>query len=86
MNHTRAPETEATSVLPAWPNPPDDEESVDRGQIFGCILKEWGAQVTTTKKAAAVEAKEETDKVGDAAADKDDEKLTSLKPRYPSII
>ena len=83
MNHTRAPKTEATFTLPVWPDPPDDEESVHRGQIFGHILKEWGAQVATIKKAAAAEAKEEADKVEDAAPDKDDDKLTSLKLRQP---
>ena len=67
-------------MLPVWPDPPDDE-SVHRGQIFGCILKEWGAQVTTIKKAATAEAEEEADKVDDAAADKADDKLTSLKTR-----
>ena len=81
MNNTRAPETEATFTLPVWPNPPDAEESVHRGQIFRCILKEWETQVTTIKKAATAETEEEADKVEDAAADKDDNKLTSLKPR-----
>ena len=81
MNNTRASETEATLTLPVWPNPPDNEESAHRGQIFRCILKEWGTQVTTVKKAAAAEAEEEADKVDDAAADKDDKKLTSSKPR-----
>ena len=68
-------------MLPVWPNPPYNEESAHRGQIFGHILKEWGTQVTTIIKAAATEAKEEADKVEDAAADKDNNKLTSLKPR-----
>ena len=81
MNQTRAPETEATFALPMWPNPPDDEESVHRGQIFRCIPKEWGTQVTTIEKAAIAEAEDEADKVEDAAADKKDDKLTSLKPR-----
>ena len=27
MNHTRAPETEATLTLPVWPDPPNDEEA-----------------------------------------------------------
>ena len=81
MNHTRAPKTEATFVLPVWPDPPDDEKSVHRGQIFRCILKEWGAQVTTIKKAGTAEAEEEADKVEDAVADKDDNKLTTSKPR-----
>ena len=26
MNHTQAPETEATSTLQVWPDPPNDEE------------------------------------------------------------
>ena len=42
-----------------------------------------GVQVTTIKKAAAAEAKEGADKVEDAVADKNDDKLTSLKPRQP---
>ena len=86
MNHTRAPKTEATFTLPVWPNPPDNEESAYKGQIFRCILKEWGAQVTTIKKAEAAKAKEEAD-VDDVEADEDDDedddKLTSSKPRQP---
>ena len=83
MNCTRAPGTKATFMLPVWPDPPDDEESVHRGQIFECICKEWEAQVATIKKAAAAEAKEEVDKVEDAVADKDDNKIISSKPRQP---
>ena len=63
MNHTRAPETEATFTLPVWPNPPDDEESAHRGQIFRHILKQWGTQVATIKKVLAAEAEEKADKV-----------------------
>ena len=59
MNHTRAPKTEAMFMLPVWPDPPDDEESAHRGQIFECICKEWEVQVTTIKEAAAAEAEEE---------------------------
>ena len=67
-------------MLPVWPDPPDDE-SAHRGQIFECIHKEWEAQVTTIKEAAAAEAEEEADKVEDAVADKDDDKLASSRPR-----
>ena len=50
-------------MLPVWPDPPDDEESAHRGQIFKCIHKEREAQVATIKEAAAAEAEEEADKV-----------------------
>ena len=50
MNHTRAPKTEATFTLPVWPDPPDYEESVHRGQIFGCILKEWGPKSPPSRR------------------------------------
>ena len=42
-----------------------------------------GAQVTTINKAAASKAEEEVGKVEDAVADKDNDKLTSSKPRLP---
>ena len=42
-----------------------------------------GTQVTTIKKAAASKAEEEVDKVENAVADKDNDKLTSSKPRQP---
>ena len=41
MNHTWAPETEATFTLPVWPDAPNDGTS-HRGQIFECIRKELG--------------------------------------------
>ena len=40
MNHTRASKTEATFTSLVWPDPPDNEESAHRGQIFKCICKE----------------------------------------------
>ena len=80
MNHTWAPETEATFTLPVWPDPLNDEEAVHRGQIFEHICKEWEAQVTTIKEAAAAEA-EEADKVNNATSDKDDSKLATSKPK-----
>ena len=80
MNHTRAPGTEATFTLPVWPDPPNNEEVVHQGQIFECICKEWEAQVTTAKEAAAADA-EEADKVNDATANKDDSKRTTSKPK-----
>ena len=61
MNHTWAPETEATFTLPVLPDPSSDEEPAHQGQIFECIHKEWEAQVTTTKEVMAAEA-EEADK------------------------
>ena len=80
MNHTWAPKTEAMFTLPVWPDPPNDEEPAHQGQIFECIHKEWEAQVTTIKEAATEEA-EEADKVNDAAVNKDDSKLATLRPR-----
>ena len=80
MNHTWAPETEATFTLPVWPDPPNNEEPAHQGQIFKRICKEWEAQVTTIKEAAAAEA-EEADKVNDAMANKDDSKPATLKPK-----
>ena len=83
MNHTRAPETEATFMLPVWPNPPDDEESVHRGQIFGCILKEWGGPKLPPSRRLWLQKlrRMKTFEDAAAAADKDYNKLTSLKPR-----
>ena len=86
MNHTRAPKIETTFTLPVWPDPPDDEESAQMGQIFKCIRKEWEAQVATIKEAVAAKAEEEADKVEDAATDKDDDKLASLRPRRPVCL
>ena len=80
MNHTRAPETEATFTLPVWPDPPNDEEPAHQDQIFKCIHKEWEAQVTTIKEAAAAEA-EDADKVDDAVANKDDSKPATSKSK-----
>ena len=80
LNHTRAPKTEAMFTLPVWPDPPNDEEPAHRCQIFKHIHKEWEAQVTTIKEAAAAEA-EEADKVNDAVVNKDDSKPATLKPR-----
>ena len=80
MNPTWAPETEAMFTLPLWPDPPNDEEIAHQGQIFKCICKEWEAQVTTIKEAVAAEA-EEADKVNDAAANKNDGKLVTSKPK-----
>ena len=68
-------------MLPVWPDPPNDEEPEHRGQIFKCIHKEWEAQVPTIKEAVAAEAEEEAGKVEDVSADKDNDKLASLRPR-----
>ena len=83
MNHTQAPETEATFTLPVWLDPPNDEEAAHQGQIFKHIHKEWEAQVTTIKEAAAAEAEEaeEADKADDAMANKDDSKPATMKPK-----
>ena len=83
INHTWVPETEATFTLPVWPDPQNNEEAVHQGQIFECICKEWEAQITTIKKAAAAEAEkaEGSDKVDDAAANKDDSKPATSKPK-----
>ena len=77
INHTWAPETEAMFTLPVWSDPPNDEELAHQGQIFKHICKEWEAQVTTIKETAA----EEADRVDDAAANKDDSKLATSKPK-----
>ena len=80
MNHTWAPETEATFTLPVWPDPPNNEEAAHQGQIFKHICKEWEAQVTTIKKAAAAEA-EEADKVNDTVANENNNKPATSKPK-----
>ena len=85
MNHTQAPEMETMFTLPVWPDPPNNEEAAHQGQIFEHICKEWGAQVTTIKEAAAAEA-EEADNVYDAMASKDDSKLATSKPNDLSAI
>ena len=72
MNHIWAPETEATFTLQVWPDPPNGP--AHQGQIFEYICKEWEAQVTTIKEAAAAEAEE-------AKANKDDSKPATLKPK-----
>ena len=82
MNHTRAPETEATFMLPVWPNPLDDEDSAHRGQILRCILKEWGSKLPPSRRLQLQKLRRRHDKVEDAAADKDDDKLMSSKPRW----
>ena len=79
MNHTWAPETEAMYTLQVWPDPPNDEEATQRGQIFEFIQREWEAQVIDIRGAAAAEA-EEADK-GDDVVDKDDSKQAKLKPK-----
>ena len=81
MNHTWAPETEATFTLPVWPDSPNDEEPGHWGQIFKHICKEWEAQVTTIKETVAAEA-EEADKVNDAAVNKDHSKPATLRPKW----
>ena len=73
MNHTRAPETEATYTLQVWSEPPNDEETTHQGQIFERIQKEWETQVVNIREAAAIEAKE-ADKGDDGEVDKDDSK------------
>ena len=65
-NHTRAAETGATYTLTVWPDPPNDEDATDQGQIFKCIWKEWTAQVGNIKEAATAEAVEvDKDGVGE---------------------
>ena len=66
--------------LQVWPDSPNDEGATQSGQIFDCILKEWEAQVTGIKKAAAEEA-EEAEKGDDGKIDKDDDKQAKLKPK-----
>ena len=34
QNHVRTAETETTYTLPVWPDPPNDEEAADNGQIL----------------------------------------------------
>ena len=80
MNHTWAPETEATYTLQVWPDPPNDEEPTHQGQILECIQREWEAQVVDIKGAVAAEA-EEADKGDDIVVNKDDSKQAKLKPK-----
>ena len=84
MNHTWAPETEATFTLPVWPDPPNNEEPAHQGQIFECICKEWEAQVTTIKEVVAAEA-EKAEKVNDAVVNKDDSKPATSKAKQSAI-
>ena len=44
-NYTRAVATEATYTLQVWPDAPNDEEAIHRGQNFQSIQKKWTAQV-----------------------------------------
>ena len=79
-NHTRAAETEATYTLMVWPDPPNDEDATDQGQIFKCIWKEWTAQVRNIREAAAAEAAK-ADKDNDGEVDKGDSKWAKPKPK-----
>ena len=79
-NHTRAEETEVTYTLSVWPDPPNDEDHTDRGQIFECILAEWTAQVEHMKEEAA----SETTKVNQEDGGEDDKvnnKQSKPKPK-----
>ena len=78
MNHTQAPEMEATLTLTVWPDPPNDEESAHGGQIFKCIWKKLEAQVANIKGAVAAEA-QEADKSDDVAVDKNDSNQATSK-------
>ena len=80
MNHTKAPETEATYTLQVWPDPPNNKEATHRDQIFERIQKEWETQVVNIREAVAAEAKE-ADKGDDGEVDKDDSKQAKLKPK-----
>ena len=79
-NHTRPAETEATYTLMVLPNPPNDEDATDHGQIFKCIQKEWIAKVRNIKEAAAAQAVE-VDKDDDGDIDKGDSKWDKPKPK-----
>ena len=63
-----------------WPDPPNDEDPTQIGQIFEHICKEWETQVIAIKKGATVEA-EEADKTDDVAANKDDGKPVTSRPK-----
>ena len=79
-NHTRATETEATYTLTVWPNPPNDEDATDQGQIFECIQKEWTARVGNIEEAAAAEVAE-ANKDDDGEVNKGDSKWDKPKPK-----
>ena len=79
-NHTRAAETEATYTLSVWPDPPNDEDATDQGQIFKCIQKEWTAQVRNIRETAAAEAAK-ADKDDDGRVDKGGIKKAKPKPK-----
>ena len=64
-------------TLTVWPNPPNDEDATNRGQIFECIQKEWTAQVRNIREAAAAEA----DKDDNGEVDKGDSKQDKPKPK-----
>ena len=79
-NHTRTEETEATYTLSVWPDPPNDEDPTDWGQIFKYILGEWTAQVEHMKgEAPSQAAKIDQDDAGED--DKVDNKQSKLKPK-----
>ena len=65
-----------------WLDPPNDEDAIDQGQIFKCILKEWSVQVKNMREEAASEATEADKDVGED--DKDDNKQTKLKSKRSS--
>ena len=79
-HHTRAEETEATYTLSMWPDPPNDEDATDWGQIFKCILKEWSVQVDHMREDAASEATK-ADKDDSGEDGKDNNKQTKLKSK-----
>ena len=79
-NHTRAAATEATYTLQVWPDPPNDEEATDQGQIFQLIGKEWTAQVLNIREAAAAETVE-ANKDDDGEVSKGDSKHAKPKPK-----
>ena len=79
-NHSRAEETQATYTLSVWPDPPNDEDLTDQGQIFKCILGKWTAQVEHTKEEAASEAAK-VDQDDGGKDDKVDNKQSKPKPK-----
>ena len=80
MNHTQAPETETMYTLQVWPDPPNNEEATNQGQIFEHIQKEWESQVVDIREVAAAEAKG-ADKGDDVGVNKDDNKQVKPKPK-----
>ena len=75
---------EATCTLAVWPDPPNDEDATDRGQIFKCIREEWKVQVKDMREEAAAAEAAKVNKDDGGEDDKDNGKQTKSKPKQTS--